>query len=280
VRRLRRRGALTTVRPGTYVLGADEQLPDPAARHRLAVLAAVPRLGGGTVISHASAAILHRLPFWFGPEYRYAVGCVHATRDRPTGARRSAHLDLRSAALAPDEVVSVDGVAVTSVARTLADLGRTLPLEYALVPADAALHRRLVTPTEVAEAVRRGAHRVGNGAARRLAAFADGRAESPGESRSRVAISRADLPAPRLQAELGPYRVDSWWPGVVGEFDGRVKYSRGLRLGDEPGDVVFAEKLREDALRATGLIVVRWTWADLDDFAPVAARLRRALHRS
>jgi hypothetical protein len=36
----------------------------------------------------------------------------------------------------------------------------------------------------------------------------------------------------------------------------------------------WAEKRREDRLRAEGLSVVRWTWADLRDFAPVADRLR------
>jgi hypothetical protein len=42
---------------------------------------------------------------------------------------------------------------------------------------------------------------------------------------------------------------------------------------------VYREKLREDALRAEGITVVRWTWHDLDEFAPIAARLHRALAR-
>jgi hypothetical protein len=57
----------------------------------------------------------------------------------------------------------------------------------------------------------------------------------------------------------------------------RGAYGRFLKPGEEPGDAVFAEKRREDALRAEGLMVVRWTWADLSAFAPVAARLRTAL---
>jgi hypothetical protein len=39
---------------------------------------------------------------------------------------------------------------------------------------------------------------------------------------------------------------------------------------------VFAEKLREDAIRDAGFRVVRWIWADLDDFGDVVARLRAA----
>ncbi|HEY0698007.1 MAG TPA: hypothetical protein VGD43_09375 [Micromonospora sp.] len=62
----------------------------------------------------------------------------------------------------------------------------------------------------------------------------------------------------------------------MGEFDGRVKYGRLLRPGQDPGDAVFAEKMREDAIRDTGLRVVRWVWNGVDDFGEVVARLRRA----
>jgi hypothetical protein len=65
----------------------------------------------------------------------------------------------------------------------------------------------------------------------------------------------------------------------VAEFDGELTYGRLLRPGQEPGEVVSREKLREDALRATGLSVVRWRWRDLDDFRAVAARLSAALTR-
>ncbi len=40
------------------------------------------------------------------------------------------------------------------------------------------------------------------------------------------------------------------------------------------GEVVYAEKLREDAIRGEGLKVVRWTWPDLHDFGPTATRIR------
>lgn len=53
-----------------------------------------------------------------------------------------------------------------------------------------------------------------------------------------------------------------------------MKYGRMLRPGQDPAEVLVAEKLREDALRDEGLGVVRWIWSDLDDFAPTARRLR------
>jgi hypothetical protein len=61
---------------------------------------------------------------------------------------------------------------------------------------------------------------------------------------------------------------------------GLKEYGRLLNTGQEPGDAVFDEKIREDRLRAAGLQVVRWTWEDLDSFTPIVTRLRQALARS
>ena len=74
--------------------------------------------------------------------------------------------------------------------------------------------------------------------------------------------------------DVGRVRVDFAWPdvGVVGEFDGRIKYGRQL-AGSDPHGVVFAEKLREDALRRAGWTVVRWTWADLKSPRRLVQRL-------
>ncbi len=66
---------------------------------------------------------------------------------------------------------------------------------------------------------------------------------------------------------------------MLGEFDGRVKYGRLLRPRQDPGDVVFAEKRREDEMRDAGWGVVRWVWADLADPDRLGARVRRALQR-
>ncbi len=97
-------------------------------------------------------------------------------------------------------------------------------------------------------------------------------------------IHRAGLPAPDLQVvvldERGEFlgRADFGYRArkVLGEFDGRVKYRipRGI---EDPGDVLFREKLREDNLRAAGWTVVRWVWADLGRPDAVILRLRNAL---
>jgi len=97
-----------------------------------------------------------------------------------------------------------------------------------------------------------------------------------------VAIARAGLPPPVLQWPVRRHdgtligEVHFGWPQLrtVGEFDGRVKYGKLLRPGEDPADVVFREKLREDALRGEDLGVVRWIWRDIANFSPVADRIR------
>ena len=56
-----------------------------------------------------------------------------------------------------------------------------------------------------------------------------------------------------------------------------MKYGRLLRPGQQAADAVVDEKIREDAVRDTGKRFARWTWADLQPFDTVAARLRHLL---
>jgi hypothetical protein len=280
--RLRRRtGEITAVRPGAYVV--DGSARDGVAQHRFAMEAAMACLGGGSVISHVSAAVLHELPLW-----ATGLGRVHATRDRRSGARISRLLHLHAASLEADEVVAVDGLLVTSLPRTLVDLARTLPFEQALVPADAALHAQLVTRADLDEALERATGRPGNTVARQVLAFAQPGAANPGETRSRLAIHRAGLPPPVLQHEirtalglnLGP--ADFWWEefDTVGEFDGHVKYGRRLQAGQDPDDVALAEKLREDVISSDDHGMVRWTWREISPFDEVERRIRATFARS
>lgn len=117
--------------------------------------------------------------------------------------------------------------------------------------------------------------------------FADGRSGSVGESLSRVVLAELGLAPSTLQFEVrttnGAFvaRTDFAWEQqrVVGEFDGRVKYGRLLRPGQDPGEAVFEEKRREDTIRDEGWQVVRWTWPDLTDRARLGERVQRAQNR-
>ncbi|MEV0249086.1 hypothetical protein AB0H76_20960 [Nocardia sp. NPDC050712] len=256
-------GRLTRLRPGAYAHGAA----DPYARHRLAIKAATGVLGAGVAISHQSAAVLHGLPLTEQPDRQ-----VHATVNRITGGRLTRNLHLHSTRFDEDEVTVVDGVLVTTPARTIADLARTTSFRDAVVTGDAALRGYGLGTEQLIDALHRWQRRRGLSQARQAILFMDGRSESPGESSSRVALHFAFLPPPRLQTEIldelggSLGRVDFLLPEyhVIGEYG-----------GGSPDD-----RQRDRALRALGGQVVRWTGRDLDDFGPVAARFRRAIARS
>lgn len=280
LRRLVRSGALVRVGRGSYARAAG--VADPAALVLARARAALRRLDEPAVLSHTTAATVLGLPTW-GP----SPARVQVTRDAASGGRRTALTHVRTAPLAPHEVTSVAGLAVTTAARTVVDVARLLGEESGVVTADAALRTGAASRQELEAALERARGWPGIARARRAVRFADPLSESVGESRSRVAIARAGLAAPRLQrvvrtgAGVLVGRVDFLWEEhrTIGEFDGLVKYRRDL--GDEdPGDVVTAEKLREDALRTEGYEVVRWVWSELDRFQVVRGRLRRAFVRA
>ena len=76
-------------------------------------------------------------------------------------------------------------------------------------------------------------------------------------------------------------RTDFDWDGrLVGEFDGYTKYTGRLRNGEDPGQVAWREKRREDDLRGLDAIVVRWVWADLNRPARLRSLLRDGLTRA
>lgn len=139
-----RRGELVTIDPGAYIKPADPRLRRPEERHVLQVAAALPRVATDAVVSHQSAAVLYGLPVW-----NLSLSRVHVTRPRRSGGQRTGRLHVHTAPLDPDEIGMLGGVAVTSAARTLVDLARTIGFEEAVAVLDAALHKHLVTRAEL-----------------------------------------------------------------------------------------------------------------------------------
>jgi hypothetical protein len=278
--RLVRAGELERLRRGAYVNGL---LPhDAADRHRLLIRATLSGLHRPAVVSHQSAAVLHGLPLW-----DVALDRVHITRRPPAWNIAGTVLRCHVARLRDDEIEEVQGTRVTSIVRTALDLARSLPHEAAVVVLDAALHGRLLDHDTLRARLLDLAGTPGSRSAARAVTFADCRSESVGESRSRVLLARWGLTPTALQFEVRSAagdlvgRTDFAWEerGVLGEFDGRVKYGRLLGPGQEPGDAVFKEKRREDAVRDEGWGVVRWVWSDLQVPHRFATRVRRALER-
>ncbi len=274
--RMVRRRELARLQRGAYLE------PGQLADDRLRLIATVAGLRAPGVVSHASAALLHGLPLWRVPTRR-----LHLTRQPPSAGSGSARVHLHVARLPDEQVTLVEGLAVTDVTRTVLDLARTSSFESAVVAADAALAREWTTEELLSSCLDGMGPIPGSRRARRVVEFADEGGHSVGESRSRVLIHRLGLPAPRLQVAV--HRSDGAQIGIcdfswaefhtVGEFDGRVKYGRLLRPGQDPGDAVFDEEIREDELRDSGREVARWIWSDLDRPQVVGDRLRRAFAR-
>ena len=76
--------------------------------------------------------------------------------------------------------------------------------------------------------------------------------------------------------------MDFYWEEhkTVGEFDGKIKYGRLLKPGQRIEDVIFDEKIREDAVRDLGLQVVRWITRDLYRPGVLRERVLRAFARA
>jgi hypothetical protein len=167
---------------------------------------------------------------------------------------------------------------VTTAARTVVDLGRTLPFRAGVVATDSALHLRQATVEELQSVLAVCCRWRGAAKAADVLGFADWRSESPLESIVRVVFRDCGLPPPKLQALIGTAdevaRVDFFWGQyrTIVEVDGAVKYADPLRAR--------AQLERDSWLRSLGYEVVHFTWDEITtmpDF--VATRIREAFRR-
>ena len=281
IARYARQDEIVRIRRGAYAIPAVTQ-PEPRAAHLQLLEATASQCSPDAVVSHVSAAAVHGLPIW--TEH---LGKVHLTRDRAGQGKVRRWVQIHGAALPSGDIVEVDGLRVTSLARTVLDLACSLSMLQGVSVGDAALHAGLERDA-LAEVLARAGARHGIGKARRTIAFLDPRSESPGESMSRVVLHQQRMPAPEPQFEVFDSdgrligRCDFGWKEqrTLGEFDGKQKYGRMLlRPGQTPQDALFEEKLREDALRDLGWQIVRWIWADLNQPGALLSRLHRAFAR-
>lgn len=270
-----KKGHIIRLRHGVYRPGGTL---DPVMEHRHLIHCTAPLVSDASVFAHVSAAILHELPV-----PNEALTRCHMIRSTEGHGNSSRRLLVRKMRLAQDEVETIDGFRVTSLARTAADLARTLPFVWGVAACDAALRQGL-EPAELWHAVTRYERLRGAPRARAVAEFADPRSESPAESISRAQFLRHGIPAPELQFEvindLGVVvaRSDFAWPelGLVGEVDGRSKYGALLTPGQTADAAIMNEKRREEEIRLAGYWLVRWDWNLCLHGADLAQRIRRA----
>lgn len=279
--RLRRAGTIRSVRRGAYVLDPTP-VQETVSAHREQIAAAVGLLTAPAVVSHMSAAVLHGLPLWDAELAR-----VHLIRDRPNGGHVDPLVHLHVMPLRRGDVTEIDGIAVTSLARTVCDLARSLSSFKAVPIGDAALARGL-EPRELADVLARCRGWRGVVRARRTIDFLDARSESPGESCSRVVLHEQGLPKPDLQVKVYDdrgyllARSDFGWieRRTLGEYDGKGKYGELRRPDQTAEDVVLDEKDREDRLRDHGWQIARWTWPLLRTPVELRRRVERAFARA
>ncbi|KNX39540.1 hypothetical protein VV01_16395 [Luteipulveratus halotolerans] len=272
-------GAHVRLRRGLYVPRAAFDELTAAERLQLAAYAVDHAAQGAHTFSHHAAAALWDLPIVGTWPTLVERTTSAGSKGRSPGARRRR----REAEPAP---VEHRGLLVTSPARTVIDLAREARLESALATADHALRLGLCSRSDLraeVEALAKGAR--GKRKATLVVHLADPLSESVGESLSRARMFQLNVPRPALQTTFSDEdgligRVDFWWEelGLIGEFDGRVKY--GVDDDESPtqaGERLWREKRREDRLRGGGRRRVgRWVWADaldLERFRQVLLRL-------
>ncbi|HEX6444588.1 MAG TPA: type IV toxin-antitoxin system AbiEi family antitoxin domain-containing protein [Streptosporangiales bacterium] len=277
--RLVRRGDLVRLRRGAYTLARTYDEADAVGRHRLLVRAVQLALRERVVVSHVSAAVMHGLALW-GVD----LSRVHVTRLDGGTPHDRAGVEHHVGAVDLADVVLCDGVPTVSVARAVVECATTVGFEPAVVLADSALHRGQVTCSDLLAKLDGMRSWPGAVTAGHVVSFADGLAESVGESRARVLFAQQGLPTPVLQREMYDARgeligrVDFLFAAerTIVEFDGLIKYGRD----GNASNAVVREKLREDALRELGYEIVRIVWADLAHPARTAARVRAASARA
>lgn len=186
----------------------------------------------------------------------------------------------RQLVLHHNDITVVEGMRVTSPIRTAADLLLRLQAVDGLAMLDAAMHSKQIT-TEDLEAVP--ALIYGNkGAvtARRVLELADGRAESPLESRVRLICVEGGVAPEAIQYPirdgLGNLLAvsDFAWQSrmVLGEADGRAVHSAPSAL--------LNDRWRQNELTARGYNIIRFTWEDTLKPYYIVSMVRRALAAS
>jgi hypothetical protein len=280
-----RRGEVVRLRAGWFVPTSVWDAATPEQRHLLRVLATA-RVNPDAVFGQVSAAVLHG---W--PVVRADLDVVHVIAPGSNGVVSRSELVARhDMVLDEADVVRIGHVRCTSPDRTVCDVARAAGEETAVAIADAAQraeaqhgryfdHARATRWRDrLLQRTRAGTRNVRR--VRFVIGFADGGAQSPGESVSRLYLFRLGFAPVRVQVPVVGPRGESWEvdlgvEGALAEFDGAGKYLRTeLTGGEDAGAVVMREKRRENAIRAiTGLPVARWGWAELASVDALRAHL-------
>jgi very-short-patch-repair endonuclease len=274
VRSLCRSGDWKRLSRGAYLVDAD--LLDGVPR-RSAIRAAAYSTGRDAVAVLATAAELHGIAgLRQDDEIHLSLPGPSARNRRPTelGVR------LHQLVLRDGDTTTVEGIAVTTPIRTVADLVLRADRYTAVSLVDSGLNRRLLLLDDLERvgellAGRRGARR-----ARPWLTEADGRAESPLETRVRLRAGDGGVPPDELQ-----FRVRNAQGGVVAIAD--FAWTRARLVGEADGFAahdnpvaLFRDRRRQNDIVAAGYLPLRFTWDDTLNADHIPREIRAAMARS
>lgn len=253
---------LHPIYPGVYQVG-------PVAPTHVRERAAALVCGPGAVVSHQSAASLWGLLPALGEDDPVDVSVQGDRRRRGIRAHRVSGLERHV-------VDHVDGIPITTPARTLCDLAGVLSrreLEQAMAKAE---RKELASPKEVRSLVDRAPMRRGNPLIRSIldAPASPALTRSEAEERLLALTRKARLPAPETNARVGRYEVDFLWrrQRLVVEVDGYAFHSSRRNFE--------SDRSRDADLAAKGLQVIRFTWHQIaNEPEATLARLAQVLAR-
>ncbi|MEH0820658.1 MULTISPECIES: type IV toxin-antitoxin system AbiEi family antitoxin domain-containing protein [unclassified Micromonospora] len=245
-----------------------------APSRRARIRAAVLSFGPAAHVVFGTAAELHGIAGLPPSEQIHVALPGRAARPaRPSDPAVVLHQLERPAA----SLLAVNGIPATSPLSTVVDVILTAGRYPAVSVLDSALNRRLVTPDELAAIPLLIRGRRGAVAARGHLVEADGRAQSPLETRTRLRCVDGKVPPDALQLEVRDgdgYLLgvgDLGWrgPRVIAEADGRAVHGRP--------EALFADRRRQNRLLNAGWTILRFTWQDTLDPHYIPWTVRQAI---
>jgi hypothetical protein len=282
ITRLVRCRVLQRIRYGAFVPHETWEACTAEDRHRLLARAVLARAHPATVLTHVSSIIERGVPTWGLP-----LAVVHTTRERTESAGRHARDWVpHRGVLRDDEVEILNGVPVSTAARSAFEVTTIAGVEAALVAVNRLLHAGAMTLAEFETVVDAYQNWPGSLTSDLVLRLADPRLESVGEDRFSYLAYRQGLPKAEPQYEVYDERgrlvarLDFAWPElcVFLEFDGMVKYTRLRREGEALDEFLMREKAREMLVcQLTGWTCIRITWADLAQPERLARRIRKVM---
>jgi|GEM_PF-595339 len=262
--RLGRRGDWLALRRGVYLPQQQWERGGDTERAWWVDVAAHLEMTLPHLLSHDSAARGLGIPIVAARSQ-----LTHVTRAGVGGSRTRHGVKHHLGREHPADVALREGIPMTGPARTALDLAREHGFATGVVAVDAVLHRgtgHRAFEQELARMTSWPHVRT----CRAAFEFADGRAESPGESLTRILLGELGWGPLDLQFPI-PVRGGVRWCDLrigrhIVEFDGKVKYvprALGGVAELDAWEVAWNDRIRDTDVSSLGLGISHVTWGDL-----------------